>query len=610
MTLRTKLILAQSPLAVAMIGLGILALNSNAVLGRRSQEILKDNYRSVVALQRMKESIERMDSGAMFRLSGHKDEGVEMARKHQAIFEKELRVQEENITEPGELEATRELRQLWKDYQEKYARIDAPPSAQVEKEYYFGVLNPAFVAVKDSADKILDINQDAMVMKSDRAQSAASRLSQGMVLGFAIALLAGLAISAAVTYRTLRPLASLSHAVRRIGEGDLEMRVRVHGTDEIGQLAQDFNIMADRLSEYRKSSLGDLLRAQLQMQAALDSIPDPILILGPEGEVTNVNGAARSLLEIDEGAGSEDLWKFVPQSVREAVDRLSKHVLGGKGPYVPRGFEESIRLPLAGGDRFLLPRATPVYDVGRAVVATCIILQDVTRLRRFDELRNDVVATVAHEFRTPLTSLHMAIHLCLDPKVGSLTEKQADLLYAAREDCARLQVLVEDLLDLSRIQTGKVEMDRHSVGARELLETAAAAHRVGAEEKGIRLWVESAARDLRVSADVNRIGLVLSNLVANAIRHTPQGGTVEIRATAADSTVRFEVRDTGEGIPLEYRERIFEKFFQVPGPNVGGSGLGLTIAREIVLAHDGKIGVESEVAKGSTFWFSLPLEKE
>jgi NtrC-family two-component system sensor histidine kinase KinB len=243
-------------------------------------------------------------------------------------------------------------------------------------------------------------------------------------------------------------------------------------------------------------------------------------------------------------------------------------------------------------------------------VATCIILQDVTRLRRFDELRNDVVATVAHEFRTPLTSLHMAIHLCLDPKVGSLTEKQADLLYAAREDCARLQVLVEDLLDLSRIQTGKVEMDRHSVGARELLETAAAAHRVGAEEKGIRLWVESAARDLRVSADVNRIGLVLSNLVANAIRHTPQGGTVEIRATAADSTVRFEVRDTGEGIPLEYRERIFEKFFQVPGPNVGGSGLGLTIAREIVLAHDGKIGVESEVAKGSTFWFSLPLEKE
>jgi signal transduction histidine kinase len=609
MTLRTKLILAQSPLAIAMIGLGILALNSNALLGRRSQEILKDNYRSVVALQRMKESIERMDSGAMFRLSGRKEEGVQMAREHRARFEKELQIQEANITEPGEFEATRRLRQLWTEYQEKYARIDGLPSAQAEKEHYFAVLNPAFVAVKDSADQILDINQDAMVMKSDRAQSAAAKLSQVTVAGFVIALLAGLLISAAVTYRTLRPLSSLSEAVRRIGEGDLEMRVRVLGSDEVAQLAQDFNIMADRLGEYRKSSLGDLLRAQLQMQAAVDSIPDPILILGTEGEVSNVNGAARSLLEIDVGAGSQDLWKFVPQQVREAVDRLSRHVLGGKGPYVPRGFEESIRLPLTGGDRFLLPRATPVYGEGRAVVATCIILQDVTRLRRFDELRNDVVATVAHEFRTPLTSLHMAIHLCLDPKVGSLSEKQADLLYAAREDCARLQVLVEDLLDLSRIQTGKVEMDRRPVGVRDLLDTAAAAHKVGAEEKGVRLSVDPASRELKVSADVNRLGLVLSNLIANAIRHTPVGGTVDIRAIPADSTVRFEVRDTGEGIPLEFRERIFEKFFQVPGPNVGGSGLGLTIAREIVLAHDGKIGVESELGKGSTFWFSLPLEK-
>jgi signal transduction histidine kinase len=220
-----------------------------------------------------------------------------------------------------------------------------------------------------------------------------------------------------------------------------------------------------------------------------------------------------------------------------------------------------------------------------------------------------VVATVAHEFRTPLTSLHMAIHLCLDPKQGTLSEKQADLLYAAREDCARLQTLVEDLLDLSRIQTGKVEMDRRSLDVRDLLESAIASHKVAADEMAIRIATEPPPETLSVQADYNRISLVLANLIANAIRHTPEGGRVVVRARGVDSTVRFEVEDTGEGIPPEFQERIFEKFFQVPGAKVGSSGLGLTIAREVVLAHGGKIGVESSLGQGSTFWFTLPAEK-
>ncbi|HVR85303.1 MAG TPA: HAMP domain-containing sensor histidine kinase, partial [Planctomycetota bacterium] len=160
--------------------------------------------------------------------------------------------------------------------------------------------------------------------------------------------------------------------------------------------------------------------------------------------------------------------------------------------------------------------------------------------------------------------------------------------------------------DLSKIQTGKVEMARHPVGVRSLLESAVAAHKVAADEKAIRLAAGPPPADLEVLADSNRVSLVLSNLVVNAIRHTPSGGAVELSSVPADGSVRFEVKDTGEGIPSEFRERIFEKFFQVPGATTGGSGLGLTIAREIVLAHGGKIGVESEVGRGSTFWFTLP----
>src|SRR5262249_38114747 len=309
------------------------------------------------------------------------------------------------------------------------------------------------------------------------------------------------------------------------------------------------------------------------------------------------------------GEASADLWKFVPPAIREIVQRVGGHVLAGKGSYVPRGFEEAVRVSFPSGDRSFLPRATPVYGKGRQIVASAIVLQDVTRLRRFDELRNDVVATVAHEFRTPLTSLQMAIHLCVNQKVGPLTEKQADLLYAAREDCARLQTLVDDLLDLSRIQTGKVEMQRRPMDVKELMEEQVAAHRTEAEARRVVLAAEPPAPGLSILADPSRISLVLSNIISNAIRHTGQGGRVAVRSVPSNGSVRLEVSDTGEGIAPEFQERIFEKFFQVPGAKVGGSGLGLTIAKEIVLAHDGQIGVESEVGKGSTFWFSLSSPK-
>jgi signal transduction histidine kinase len=591
---------------LGIIVVGILSLNTITELGRRSERILSENYRSVVAAQRMKESVERLDSSAMFRFSGRREEGLKMAEAHLLRFETELKVQEANITEPGEREITARLRSLWDRYREKYRGLEGLRTSEAERAYYFAELNPAFVAVKDAADEILGLNQDAMVMKSDHARDAADRLSKVTIAGFALALVTGLLISAALTYRALRPLSSLSEAVRRIGEGDLEMRVRVEGRDEIALLAQEFNTMAGRLNEYRKSSLGDLLRTQHQMQAALDSIPDPILIAGPGGEILNANRVATDLLEIDVGEQSEELWKFVPEAVREVVKRVGGHVLAGKGPYAPRGFEEAVRVSFPGGDRYFLPRALPVYGEAKQVVAATIILQDVTRLRRFDELRNDSVATVAHEFRTPLTSLQMAIHLCLIQKVGPLTEKQADLLTAAQEDCARLQTLVEDLLDLSRIQTGKVEMQRRRVPLKDLFDPALNAHRSEAAARSVRLAAEPAAPDVAVLADPVRISLVLSNLISNAVRHTPDGGSVDVRAKVTEASVRIEVTDTGEGIAPEFRERIFEKFFQVPGARVGGSGLGLTIAKEVILAHEGQMGLESQVGKGSTFWFALP----
>jgi NtrC-family two-component system sensor histidine kinase KinB len=606
MKFRTKLILAQVPLALAMTATGLFSLDTFSTLGRRSQEILTENYKSVVAAQGMKESVERMDRGALMRLGGNADAGKRQAGEHRLRFEKHLAVQEANITEPGEREATATLRARWEGYKAACDRWEAASNSGSQQASYETGLAPAFLAVKDAADTILAINQDAMVLKSDRAQEVGRRLSRIALFIFAGTLLLAGTLSFYLTHRALGPLSRLTQAARRIADGDLEMRVKVDGRDEISQLAGEFNAMAERLNEYRKTSLGELLKAQLEMQASIDSIPDPILFVSPDGEVSNANRAASRILGLDPALPAEQMWSRIPASIKEVVERLSRQVHGGKGAQVPKGFDEAVRASLADGDRYFLPRATPLYGERGEVTGATIMLQDVTRLRRFDELRNDIVATVAHEFRTPLTSLQMAIHLCLDQKVGSLTEKQADLLSAAREDCGRLRGLVDDLLDLSRLHTGKVEMQKRFIPVKDVIEGVLNQHKVAAEERSVKLTAEPVPPDLEALLDPTRISLVLSNLVGNALRHTAEGGQVMVRIRPSEKAVRFEVVDTGEGIPPEYQDRIFDKFFQVPGAKVGGSGLGLTIAKEIVKAHEGQIGVQSEVGKGSTFWFALP----
>ena len=606
MNLYRKLLLAQGPIALALVILGVFSVLAMSYLGSHSQTILKDNYRSVLASQRMKEAIERMDSAALFLVAGQYEKGAQQAAKYRPIFEAELKVQEGNITEAGEKEFTEGLRGAWKDYQAKFDRLQGTQNIEETRRVYFAELEAAFYKVKGVADEILAVNQDSMVRKSDAVQRTAERMNAITITVALAALALGLLVSTLLTRRMLQPLAALSEASRKIGEGNFDTRARVRGNDELARLARDFNAMAGRLAEYRKSSLGDLLQAHLSMQAAIDSIPDPVAIFSVEGSLQNVNRAAETLLGLRTDSSSKDPLKGVHASIGAVIERLRSHVLSGKGAYSPRGFEDAVQLPTLLGDRYFLPRGAPVYETRGVVVGATVILQDVTRLRRFEELKNDIVATVAHEFRTPLTSLRMAVHLCTEQVAGPLTDKQAELLHAAREDCDRLQGMVDDFLDLSRIESGRVELYPLPTEVAGLVKHAIENSRAEADANGVSLSASLNLPLASVLADHDRIGHVFSNLIGNAVRHTPKDGSIALAAVLAENSVRFTVTDTGSGIAKEYQERVFEKFFQIPDAGPKGTGLGLYIAKEIVRAHGGEIGVESEPGKGSAFWFTLP----
>jgi signal transduction histidine kinase len=606
-TVKTKLLLAQAPLAIVLILIGVL---SNAVMGRLGTEsrlILADNYRSVLAAQRMKEALERIDSNALYILAGHSKHAWEAIARNRAIFDNELRVQEGNITEPGEREITSRLRVAWDAYQKAIDSYRRRDTAERERDY-FDSFEPAFRLVKQCADDILALNQDTMVRKSDRAAATAKRFERIVAAAVAFGAIIGLLASTWLIARTLRPLGVVAATVRRFGEGDLRARADVRGEDEIAAVAAEVNRMAERLEQYRRSSLGELLQAQQGAQAAIDGLPDPVVLLDASGHVQGANSAAARLLGVDAERSGEDAYARTEPGVRAVIDRLRVHVLGGKGPYVPAGFEEALRVGgTPEGERVFIPRAMPLYGETGAVNGAALIIQDVTRLFRFDELRNDLVATVAHEFRTPLTSLRMALHLVTEEVVGPLTPKQSELLYAAREDCERLQVIVDDLLNLARIESGRIDLHKRRAEPRSIIDAVVDVHRAAAEQAGVRLRSEMLPSLPEVFADPDRLQLVFSNLVTNAIRHSPAGGDIVVRAAEAAAYVRFEVADRGPGIPREHQRDLFEKFFRVPGSPEGGSGLGLFIAKGLVQAHGGEIGIDSEAGSGTTFWFTIPV---
>jgi signal transduction histidine kinase len=218
-----------------------------------------------------------------------------------------------------------------------------------------------------------------------------------------------------------------------------------------------------------------------------------------------------------------------------------------------------------------------------------------------------MVSTVSHELKTPLTGLQMAVHILLEESVGPLTPKQAELLLAARQDADRLLAMINDLLDLTRIEHGRVTLDLEPLAPADLVTEVIARFSPQADSQGITLSRSVGLALPPVAADAERVAHVFDNLVANALAHTDRGGTVRLSAGPDDGRVRFTVEDDGEGVAAEHLPHLFEKFYRVPhARHSRGVGLGLAITREIVAAHGGEITVTSERGRGTTFTFTLP----
>jgi two-component system, NtrC family, sensor histidine kinase KinB len=606
-SLRTRLRLGLGAVVAALAILSVAAVLSLDRLGGAVATILRENYASVILCEQMKEALERQDSATLFAAVDHASLAQPMLTENRASFAAAFAREAANVTVPGEGELVREIGDLYREYTARVDAVFAGP-AEDRSEAYFRDLLPRFTAIKDRVQNVLHLNQARMEDADQQAKALARRTVRAAVLVSLAAVLFALWFAWRLPRSIVRPIEELTRSARAVGEGDLDVVVEEPEVTEMAALADAFTRMTARLRAYRESSLGELLAAKDLARSTLACMLDPVVVWGRDGAALLANEAATQAFGIEAGTAEE--LRASGRPVPEAMTLARDQVFATGLPVLPRSLSEAMPRRAPEGDRHYLVRAAPLRPAPGEAAGAIVVAQEVTRFRRIDELKSDLVATVSHEFKTPLTSLRMATHLLLEPGMGELSDAQREIITTARDDTERLRAMVEDLLDVVRIEAEAGALHRVPVDPFSLLCEVADAHRTVARDKGVALEVAPLATPGLVSVDPERVAIAVANLVANAVRHTPSGGRIKLSASRDEAALRLAVTDSGEGIDAASLPRIFERAVSLGEPrpdDPARHGLGLSIAREIAVQHGGEILAESEPGRGSVFTLVLPL---
>jgi signal transduction histidine kinase len=593
--LRTRLYLGLLPLLLLLFAMGGYAVYTCLELSRSVESTLVANYRAMLATEEMKAAASSMNSAlyqAQFgdSLAARDQLATQRARFERNLHDQSMRAAGTPRARPIEAVDVAFLQQADKDA--AFLQNGTDSHQAVDRE----TATACFSTLK-ALDVLAQYDRAAMQADLSRASQTTRTTVRLLLSAMAAAVLLSLFLSYRLSRSLLGPIKVLTASAVALGDGTLDRDVPVLSHDELGELARAFNAMAGKLRAFREATTAKVLRAQRTMEATLTSSPDPVFVVSKGGEIELKNPAAE-ILAATSGFAAE-FPALLSQPLAE--------VLASGNHYLPTGYDHVITLRIGREDRHYLPRILAVGDTLTGFGGAAILLQDVTKFRLLDDAKNNLVGTVSHELKTPLTSLRMAVYLLLEPNLGQILPAQRELLETARDDADRLLRILDDLLDLSRLEGGATALNRTEERVNELLAAMATEVKPLLDAAGQRIVIRSAGPTDTVTVDRDRIRHVFTNLLTNASKYSPEGSEVTLYAELApDGFMRFGVRDQGPGIPTASLPYVFEKFYRVPGETRKGAGLGLAIAREIVVAHGGSITCTSIAGAGSDFYFLLP----
>ena len=602
MKLKSKILLGYG-LSLSLILLVVAwGINNLRRLGEASEAILRENYNSILAAENIIDAIERQDSAILLFLLEDSDRGSQQFRQNQIEFLKWLGKADGNITIPGEAEIVARIERSYKDYLEAFSQLQQQNNPTTED--YYGAIAPIFEQIRDSSVQLRIVNQETMEAASENAREISQQAIYSMAIAGLTAAGIGLSFSLLLTRRIVQPLSAMTTATEKIAGGEYDIQLRVKSQDELGMLAREITTMSQKLKAFHDLNVGKVIIEKQRSEAIVQSIADGIIVVDSELKIIALNPIAASIANVKSMLATNNHFLDVFDN-RQLYRHLKHTAETGTSPQLE---DDILTVEREQKTQYYKFAITPVITEAKEVVGAILLLQDVTKLKELDNLKSEFVATASHELRTPLTGMSMSLNLLSETTEGKLSESELELLETAVEDVERLRSLVNDLLDLSKIESGKIELDFADIEVEFLLDKAISALKIQAEQKEISLAKKFLSQDVRVKVDANKIVWVLINLVANALRYSEAEQSIEIGATKRNNWVEIFVSDRGAGIPPEYRDKIFDKFVQVETEkDVGGSGLGLAICQEMVKAHGGRIWVDSTLGEGSTFAFTVPI---
>ncbi|MCV2486614.1 cell wall metabolism sensor histidine kinase WalK [Flavobacterium sp. SH_e] len=571
MRIKTKLNLGVGLLFLMIIILSLVSGYSVFLIKADTENILKANYNTLEYSRNMILSLDEIKMNDDNKIH---------------VFKEYLEKQTQNVTEPGEKEATANL-------EKNFALLEKNGSNERLK-----------AQIRQDIFAIMKLNLDAIKQKSDIAKHTAENANLWIAIVGTLCFLIAFNLLVNLPNNIANPIKELTLSIKEIANKNYSERVHFTSHSEFGDLAKSFNTMAQKLQEYNDSNLYKLFFEKKRLETLINNMNDPIIGLDNEGIVLFVNDEALKII----GLKSEDIIGKPASELAVSNDLMRSLIL--KESETPK--KQPLKIFAHGKESYFEKEIhnitiTPTGEEKEINIGDVIILRNITLFKELDFAKTNFIATVSHELKTPIASIKLSLQLLENAKTGDMNDDQKQLVESIKDDSQRLLKITGELLNLSQLETGNIQLNIGKSNPHEIVKYAVEAVKVQADQKQIQLVVDADENLKNVKADAEKTGWVLINYLSNAIRYSSEKSTILIKLKEENNQMVFQVIDTGKGIDTRYKDRVFDKYFQVPGSQKSGTGLGLAISKEFIEAQNGSVGVESNLGLGSTFWFSLKV---
>jgi signal transduction histidine kinase len=565
MRLKAKLSIGLVFLFIVILLFGVLGIVNINRLSRDFNQVLKSNHESMVYSNNMLKALDK----------------VKIQKDAIPYFEENLVKQEGNITEVGEKEATQELRR-------NFNELKMNPEDSTN-----------YPEIRASLSQIFDLNEMAVLRKYNAAQKTADNAKLWLTVIFTVLTLISFTFIFNLPGIISNPIQRLSEGIQAIASKNYSKRIVINQQDEFGELAKSFNDMAARLDEYEHSNLSQIKFEKSRIETIINQMRDGIIGFDDKRNILFLNAVAEKLLGIRE---SSIIGKYAPDVA--LINDLMRTLLNDNTD------KQELKIFADNKESYF---TKDVFDVSsnKVVIGKVIVLRNITPFHELSEAKTNFIATISHELKTPISSIKLSAQLLNDGRVGQINDDQKELLDSIEDDSDRLLKITGELLNMTQLETGKIQLKVIPVSPKIIVDQALQAVQFQANQRGISMSLHMDPMLPYIQADAEKSTWVLINFLTNAIKFSSEKNEIDISVNKKGDVVTFTVLDHGKGIDERYLPKIFDRYFKVPGTHErNGSGLGLAISKEFIEAQNGEIWVKSEVGTGSSFGFSLKIAED